>query len=286
MSYPLTEENGRYCVNGKCYDDKADAEKYQAALYANVPDAQNKAASGNRGAMIAFYLSGTQAETLAALTGEQVADPEPPDALHCTLVYLAEDATQIEGQQQALIDALFECAARCTPIVGQINGFGRFFNNEESHALYANVDAWKLPDFRQELVRLARAVGVEPDQTHGFSPHITLAYIPPDAPTPTLPMTPTPIAFGALTLAWGDQHYTFPMGQALQGKSLQVFKQASGLYRWNSLSSGNIQDRDKETITLKALQADVARTKMFGDETSDLTLYHIPYSLGGPPGRH
>jgi hypothetical protein len=65
-------------------------------------------------------------------------------------------------------------------------------------------------------------------------------------------------------------------------KSMSVIKQANGLYRWNSISSNNIKDRDGETLSLKALQADVARTKMFGDD-SHLRFYHIPYDIGGAP---
>ena len=39
MPYSLTEENGRYCVNCTCYDNRADALAYLRALEANVPDA-------------------------------------------------------------------------------------------------------------------------------------------------------------------------------------------------------------------------------------------------------
>lgn len=39
MPYPISKnKDGQYCVNGKCYDDKADAVKYQRALYANSKD--------------------------------------------------------------------------------------------------------------------------------------------------------------------------------------------------------------------------------------------------------
>lgn len=43
MPYQLTDENGRYCVNGKCYDSRADALAYLRALEANVPDAHKAA---------------------------------------------------------------------------------------------------------------------------------------------------------------------------------------------------------------------------------------------------
>lgn len=64
---------------------------------------------------------------------------------------------------------------------------------------------------------------------------------------------------------------------------MQIIKQANGLYRWTATSSNNIEDRDGETLSLKALQADVARTKMFGDDDGVLNFYHIPYPIGGAP---
>jgi hypothetical protein len=39
MPYSLTEADGKFCVNGKCYDNRADALAYLQALEANVPDA-------------------------------------------------------------------------------------------------------------------------------------------------------------------------------------------------------------------------------------------------------
>lgn len=39
MPYPMTRKGSQYCVNGKCYDKRSDALKYQRALYANVHDA-------------------------------------------------------------------------------------------------------------------------------------------------------------------------------------------------------------------------------------------------------
>lgn len=39
MPYSLTESDGKFCVNGKCYANRADALAYLRALEANVPDA-------------------------------------------------------------------------------------------------------------------------------------------------------------------------------------------------------------------------------------------------------
>lgn len=42
MPYPIKNEGGKFCVNGKCYDSRDKALAYQRALYANVPDAKKK----------------------------------------------------------------------------------------------------------------------------------------------------------------------------------------------------------------------------------------------------
>jgi hypothetical protein len=81
----------------------------------------------------------------------------------------------------------------------------------------------------------------------------------------------------------GDKRIDFPFRASQPVQAMQVIKQANGIYRWSSTSTNNIRDRDGETLSLKSIQADVARTRVFGDDDGCTYFYHVPYSLGGPP---
>lgn len=252
-----------------------------AIAYANCQDKTEKAAN-HTGAMLAFFVPENLAATLEDMTATAVGMSEPAEDMHCTLVYLAEDAAEVADKRDALLETLVLGLADRTAFTGTINGVGRFFADDQD-CLYINLDSPALPDFRGNLISLVRQAGVNPILNHGFSPHISLAYLPKDMPTPTIPLQPVEMPMAGVTLALGDECYLIPLRSAdLVKAPMQIFKQANGLYRWHSISSNNIKDRDGETVQLKALQADVARTRMFGDD-SHLRFYHIPFDIGGAP---
>jgi len=58
-------------------------------------------------------------------------------------------------------------------------------------------------------------------------------------------------------------------------KSLMVFKDARGQYRWVGISSNPYQDRDREWVSLKALREDVERADADGD-FGPLRFWHMP----------
>jgi hypothetical protein len=58
-----------------------------------------------------------------------------------------------------------------------------------------------------------------------------------------------------------------------------VFKDAKGQYRWVGVSSSAAQDADGETVSLKALQEDVAR-KDITREFGSLNWWHTPIKIG------
>jgi len=57
--------------------------------------------------------------------------------------------------------------------------------------------------------------------------------------------------------------------------TLSIFKDASGHYRWVTLSSSAFKDRDKEIVSTKALADDVARVDSDG-EYGPLRWWHVP----------
>lgn len=167
----------------------------------------------HRGAMVALILPEAVRAQLRALGGEAVTrDPD-----HLTLLYLTEDADALLAGKNELLGCLAHCAAMLPPLRAEIGGVGRFAPTAEDggSALYASVDAPDLPALRAVVESAARGCGCLGPQTHGFTPHVTLGYLAPDAPTPPLQLPRIPLTFDALTLVWGGERVDFPFQGAI-----------------------------------------------------------------------
>lgn len=200
------------------------------------------------GAMIAFMLSDDQAARIAA----SVADTLPVtlnDDLHVTVAFLGK-ASELSGQRSEIEAVLTAFTADQPVIQGDINGVGRFNPSDGSDGkspVYANFDAPALNGFREALIEALRAAGVTPVLNHGFTPHVTLAYLPADAPSPNIRLPTIDVRFDRLTLAWGDERTDYlltgteeepsmskqtapPAGGESQNKGLRLFEQSDVAY--------------------------------------------------------
>lgn len=138
----------------------------------------------------------------------------PPGLLHLTLAALGTTETLGPARLDAVRDALRRLAAATPPVAARVSGLGRFSNPRGPHAAYVNVSAPDLPALRERLLyELAEGAGLEADAPHGFTPHISVAYIPPDAPHPLQDAPLLELSFRALGLWIGPHHDAF----ALQG---------------------------------------------------------------------
>ena len=175
------------------------------------------------GIMVALYVPGDIASSLAVNAADLPpgSTAVPPDELHLTLGYLGK-TTDTKINQLMLLEQVSSFARHMAIVQGEIGGIGRFNNQEDgdANALYASFDCGYLPQFRQELFwRLAEA-GAAPKTDHGFTPHITLAYIPASAATPNILPERQPVAFSFITVAWGDEITHFPL-QGIPGDAPQ-----------------------------------------------------------------
>lgn len=165
-------------------------------------------ASGHTGAMAAFFL-GHEAASALALSGG-----EPPEQLHLTLAFMGQAADM--GDADAVLQAVREHAEGAAPLTGRVAGIGRFTNVPEGakHVVYASVDAPGLVAYRQALVQaIEDSGGGSVDTLHDFTPHITLAYVDPEEPTPIESVPDLELAFDAVTVALGDERHTYPLRQ-------------------------------------------------------------------------
>lgn len=172
----------------------------------------------NTGIMVSIdlptQLAGRFLDTL--MEGEDPGDCEPADDLHITLAYLGK----IDDVPFAPDDVLEQVQAFATvtgPIALAVSGIGHFAVPEGT-ATYASIDSPDLPAFRAKLVALLDGHKVEVRKTHGFTPHVTLAYTPPDIPPPDPPFEQLADQLDMLTwvapevsVHWGDLVFRFPL---------------------------------------------------------------------------
>lgn len=161
------------------------------------------------GVIFGLFLPAQVAQQLhQAVLAAGIPGVESPENYHITLAYLG-DAAELEPQLQKLQEFVVFFAGLLAPISGLVGGTGRFNHSEHdgSNAFYASFDSPALGLIRERLVETLAAHDITVASNHGFTPHITLAYIPAAEATPTLVFSPIELVFPELTLAWGDERY-------------------------------------------------------------------------------
>jgi HK97 family phage major capsid protein len=174
--------------------------------------------------MIAFFLRPDLAEDLAAAAAPLGGVLTAPADLHLTLAILGDVESVTAEQRGWITDALSRWAASTPPVCGTLSGVGVFDQSAEGEPspVYASFDGPTLPAVRESLVSLVGSLGVCPDMTHGFSPHITLSYVAAGTHVPSLDLPADAVCFDSLVLAWGEEHISFLMGTALQAPAYAV----------------------------------------------------------------
>jgi HK97 family phage portal protein len=105
-----------------------------------------------------------------------VAGGEPPDRLHITLVYIPTDnIADPQGVAKALAVATAAFASQAPPFEITLGGVG-MFDTPEGRVWWASVDSPNLAEVRSRLLTALDAVGIPYSSTHGWMPHMTLAY--------------------------------------------------------------------------------------------------------------
>jgi 2'-5' RNA ligase len=136
---------------------------------------------------------------------------EPADDYHVTLVYLGKVA-DISGKREQIAKICEDFANTIEPIKGRVGGLGRFYGDPDgdTHPLVALYDSPGLSAMRERLVDELKMIEVEVDESHGFTPHITLAYIPSDSDTPELEWDGgKEFEIRSITLAWADDRMEY-----------------------------------------------------------------------------
>jgi hypothetical protein len=147
------------------------------------------------GVMVGWFLDEWTASKIALPGGEPASD------LHLTLAYLGEASAMTLDDQRKLIGIVSEVANRNPVLTGTLNSFGRFTSAGDTEPLWVGVDLPGLAKVQKDLVEALKASGLPVSEVHDFSPHITVAYVDSDTPTPAVIVDPYDIRVCDLTVA-------------------------------------------------------------------------------------
>lgn len=158
------------------------------------------------GVAISFMVPGSTASALALpLKGAL-----PASELHLTLAYIGDTAEQ-EIDRDALVNHLQTFVTTQNALRISINGAG-FFQNDPK-PIWLAVESPELPAFRQALIQHLDDGGFHYNNEHGFTPHITLAYIGGDQPLPNFELKKLNFIVGDLTLMYEGEHVHLPLSK-------------------------------------------------------------------------
>jgi 2'-5' RNA ligase len=160
--------------------------------------------SNSDGIAIVFTFGRNEREQLAMPNGE------PPDDLHVTLGYFGSpsNTTTLPSLQAVTM----QLATEFEGFTINLNGISRF-SGEDTDPIVVNADAVVLPEIYSRMRELADTYQVNYEPTHGYSPHMTLGYIPYAETMPITRWTPVTVTVDMIELWYGKARYAFPLGE-------------------------------------------------------------------------
>lgn len=155
------------------------------------------------------------ADPVAASLALAVPDATPPGELHVTLAYLGETSAYKDSGEDTLLAAVTKAVAGAPAVfTGEVSGTGMFkaADDDAARPFVALVDIPGLSDFQTQLSTAIDAAGLEVSRNHGFTPHMTLAYVGAEDTAPTDDgVAGTPLRFRSLWVVYGTHWTEIPL---------------------------------------------------------------------------
>lgn len=145
-------------------------------------------------AMVALKPRPDEAAALEQLGGH------PADTLHVTLVFLGD----IEGPLDAVQAALQEVAAAHAPLEGKVAGIAAFAAGDDGAPSLVLPSVPGLVELRVAVTQALVGAGVDYSRTHGYVPHMTIAYDKTGYTFPSLDSIGQELHFDDLLIVRGD----------------------------------------------------------------------------------
>lgn len=135
--------------------------------------------------------------------------------LHCTSVYLGDsDDLKVTGKE--LTETLRTLAADIEPFKARLGGILRFTVDNDYHLdpIVLNVDAPRVNEVRDIIVRrMKHEHDIEPDDEHGYTPHLTLGYLPHEEPLIVSRLEDTDVTFDRIRLGFAGEEFDIGLGR-------------------------------------------------------------------------
>jgi len=194
---------------------EVEAEPESDLLSTEIPQTESnkekKSLKAHDGAMIALMLDESDSE---ALLSSLPAGVSPEGDLHITLVYLGK--SKDIANLAPIISAIEKTFSTSGFLTGVVGGVGKFNNDEGdgTNAVYASFDCPELNGLQLSLSSLVDDSGVvrANPKEHGFTPHITLTYIPIGEQIPDIDAPKLVITFREVALVVNERKTMFPIG--------------------------------------------------------------------------
>lgn len=149
--------------------------------------------------MVALFVAPADRAKLLALLPEALQQyAQPADQLHLTL-YHWEGEPPKDAREWML--AIGEIEQYSMPLNGKVQGWG-VFEKDDERVLYASFDHPGIATLRGNVIQ--RLPIAPNDGQHGFTPHITLAYLPKEVTIPDLKIESFDLTFDRIYLASND----------------------------------------------------------------------------------
>lgn len=168
------------------------------------------------GLLVSVWLDEQTSQAVSSAYGQPLSD------LHITLHY-CPNARQYGDSQMALaLGQISDFARGAESLQGKIGGIGRFNASESSEGrdvIYGGVDVPGLAELREEIRLCLAMADIQPSNSHGYTPHVTLEYIESGAPFPVQGLPDIPLTIDDITVSIGDNQAAFPLGQEMTYKA-------------------------------------------------------------------
>jgi 2'-5' RNA ligase len=162
------------------------------------------------GVMVALYPTPELAQQIAGIPGVST----PAEELHVTLAYCGDVGGLTDAQISAAILSAQQISGWTKPLSGILGGLGRFNASDSSDAkdvMVALVDVPELEDLQDDLSDRMKELGAVCSENHGFTPHMTLAYIDTGKRSPIKGWATMSVTFSDIWVVVGDNKVSFPL---------------------------------------------------------------------------
>jgi 2'-5' RNA ligase len=150
--------------------------------------------------MIALY---PPADVAAALAIDDGLDPAE---IHCTIAYTG-NAADVDPE---LLNAAAAALASRAPVEATVSGHARFTGDDEQDVIVALADAAALDELRGDALGILAAAGIEVPRDHGYTAHLSMAYVDAADPDPVGRLDAFPVTFAAITAKHGKDRTDYP----------------------------------------------------------------------------